>query len=54
MFTNIIKIVLFVLFINWTIGMHFSAVKSNDSSQRLTAILIAVLLSILTGIVIVL
>ena len=54
MFINIIKIILFVLLINWTIGMHFSAVKSDNWSQKITAILIAVMLSILTGIVIVL
>jgi len=54
MFLDIIKVFLFVVLINWTVGMHFSASRLNPGSEKITAILIALMLSILTGIVVIL
>lgn len=54
MFLNFVKVLLFVILINWTVSMHFSAARLNPGSEKITAILIALMLSIFMGIVVIL
>jgi len=50
---NLIKIFLFVVFFNWTISMHLLNARVNTKSQKITTVLVALLLSLFIGIVVV-
>jgi hypothetical protein len=54
MILNLIKIILFVFFLNWIIGMHMVNARVNSKSQKITTVLIALLFSVFAGIVLVL
>lgn len=54
MAVNLIKILLFVVFFNWTISMHLVNARANTKSQKITTVLVALLLSLFIGIVVIL
>lgn len=54
MILDLIKILLFVFFLNWTISMHIANARVNNKSQKITTVLVALLFSIFIGIVVIL
>lgn len=53
MIVDLIKILLFVVFFNWTISMHLANARVNTKSQKITTVLVALLLSLFIGIVVI-
>jgi len=52
MILDVIKIFLFMIFFNWTIAMHLVNTRVGSKSQKRNTVILALLFSLVTGIVI--